>query len=143
MDNLWWNESVVDWPKGKRATAGIRGQEAGTMQIGSTIRDDGSALFPYPEGWYLVTSRESILKDKLVAKSWLGVNIVAWCDGEGRICVAEAVCPHMGADLRPAGGGRCATAASSVRSTDSSSTRPASASHTPCPAAQNRQTKDI
>ena len=48
---------------------------------------------------------ESILKDKLVAKSWLGVNIVAWCDGEGRICVAEAVCPHMGADLRPAGDG--------------------------------------
>ena len=75
------------------------------MQSASTGWDEVSTLFPYPEGWYFVASRESILKDKLMAKSWLGMNIVAWCDGDGRICVAEAVCPHMGADLRPAGGG--------------------------------------
>ena len=75
------------------------------MQSGSTVRNDESTLFPYPEGWYFVASHESILKDKLIAKSWLGVNIVAWCDGDGRMCVAEAVCPHMGADLSPAGGG--------------------------------------
>ena len=75
------------------------------MQSGSTARDEKPALYPYPEGWYFVATRESILKDNLVAKSWLGVKIVAWSDGDGRICVAEAVCPHMGADLRPAGGG--------------------------------------
>ena len=75
------------------------------MQSGSTVRDEGATLYPYPEGWYFVASRESILKNGLMAKTWLGVNIVAWCDGDGRICVAEAVCPHMGADLGPAGGG--------------------------------------
>ena len=75
------------------------------MQSDSTPRGGKPALYPYPAGWYFVATRESILKDKLVAKSWLGVKIVAWCDGDRRICVAEAVCPHMGADLRPAGGG--------------------------------------
>ncbi len=75
------------------------------MQSGSTARDEKTTLYPYPEGWYFVATRESILKEKLLAKSWLGVKIVAWYDGDGRICVAEAVCPHMGADLRPEGGG--------------------------------------
>ena len=36
----------------------------------------------------------------------MGEEIVAWCDGEGRICVAEAFCPHLGSDLGPAAGGR-------------------------------------
>lgn len=75
------------------------------MQSGSTAADEKSTLYPYPEGWYFVATRESILREKLVAKSWLGMEIVAWRDGDGRLCVAEAVCPHMGADLRPAGGG--------------------------------------
>ena len=36
----------------------------------------------------------------------MGVNIVAWCDEDGRICVAEAYCPHLGSDLGPDAGGR-------------------------------------
>ena len=36
----------------------------------------------------------------------MGTNIVVWCDEEGRICVAESVCPHLGSDLVPATGGR-------------------------------------
>ena len=67
--------------------------------------DDGSSLSPFPEGWYFVATRESILKARLIQKTWLGANIVAWCDEGGRICVAEAVCPHLGADLGPAAGG--------------------------------------
>ena len=62
-------------------------------------------LFPFPEGWYSVASRNSILKAGLIQKTWLGQNIVAWCGVEGTVCVAEAVCPHLGADLGPAGGG--------------------------------------
>ena len=62
-------------------------------------------LYPFPEGWYFVGSRQSILKAKLIQKTWMGRQIVAWCDGEGNICVAEAVCPHLGADLGPAAGG--------------------------------------
>ena len=63
-------------------------------------------LSPFPEGWYFVASRKSILKAKLIQKTWLGEEIVAWCDGAGRICVAVAVCPHLGAELGPAAGGR-------------------------------------
>ena len=63
-------------------------------------------LDPFPEGWYFVASRESILREKLIEKTWMGEKIVAWCDGSGGVCVAEAVCPHLGADLGPAGGGR-------------------------------------
>ena len=36
----------------------------------------------------------------------MGENIVVWCDENGRVCVAEAVCPHLGSDLGPAAGGR-------------------------------------
>ncbi len=61
---------------------------------------------PFPEGWYFVASRPEVLKAKLIQKTWMGKNIVAWCDDEGRVCVAESVCPHLGSDLGPAAGGR-------------------------------------
>ena len=51
-------------------------------------------------------SRQSILKKKLIQKTWLGKQIVVWSDEEGRICVAESVCPHMGSELGPAVGGQ-------------------------------------
>ena len=66
---------------------------------------DPNLLHPFPEGWYFVASRRTILKAKLIRKTWMGDEIIAWCDGEGNICVAEAVCPHLGADLGPAAGG--------------------------------------
>ncbi len=61
---------------------------------------------PFPEGWYFVASRAALRKATLIQKTWMGENIVAWCDDEGRACVAEAVCPHLGSDLGPAAGGR-------------------------------------
>ena len=68
--------------------------------------NDGLRLFPFPEGWYFVASRRSIRKARLIQKTWMGEEIVAWCDEEGRICVAEATCPHLGSELGPAAGGR-------------------------------------
>ena len=65
-----------------------------------------SSLPPFPEGWYFVASRREMLRAKLIEKTWMGRNVVAWCDDAGRLCVAEAYCPHLGADLRPASGGR-------------------------------------
>ena len=62
-------------------------------------------LYPFPEGWYFVASRQSILQATLIQKTWLGEEIVAWCDAWGNICVAQAVCPHLGAQLGPATGG--------------------------------------
>ena len=70
-----------------------------------------NTLSPFPEGWYFVTSRESLRKTKLIQKTWMGKQIVAWCDDAGRVSVAESVCPHLGSELGPAargpgGGGR-------------------------------------
>ena len=61
---------------------------------------------PFPEGWYFIASRQALLKAKLIRKTWMREDIVAWCDESGRVCVAEAFCPHLGADLGPAAGGR-------------------------------------
>ena len=62
-------------------------------------------LPPFPEGWYFVTTRESLLGKKLIEKTWLGEEIVAWTDEEGRVCVAGAFCPHLGSHMGPTVGG--------------------------------------
>ena len=64
------------------------------------------ALPPFPEGWYFITSRPALKKKKLARKTWMGEEIIVWRDDAGRVCVAEAFCPHMGSDLGPAAGGR-------------------------------------
>ena len=66
---------------------------------------EDATLAPFPEGWYFVATRQAVVKDKLIQKTWMGENVVVWCDDDGRVCVAEAVCPHLGADLGPAAGG--------------------------------------
>lgn len=62
-------------------------------------------LSPFPEGWFFVTTRKALLREKLIEKTWMGEEVVAWCDGEGRICVADAMCPHLGSHLGPTVGG--------------------------------------
>ncbi|WP_419861480.1 Rieske 2Fe-2S domain-containing protein [Candidatus Palauibacter sp.] len=58
-----------------------------------------------PEGWYFVASRETVVRERLIEKTWLGEEIVAWADDEGRICVADAFCPHLGSHMGPSVGG--------------------------------------
>ena len=70
------------------------------------VRGNVLSLHPFPEGWYFVADRRSILKSTLIQKQWLGKDIVVWCDDEGAICVAESVCPHLGSSLGPEVGGR-------------------------------------
>lgn len=73
------------------------------------LRNDHSSTSipsPYPEGWYLVTSRRELLRAGIVSKTWMGEDIVAWCDDNGKTCVAEAYCPHLGSYLGPETGGR-------------------------------------
>ena len=60
---------------------------------------------PFPEGWYFIGLRQAIEKAKLIEKTWMGEKVVVWCDMDGRICVAEAFCPHLGANLGPNAGG--------------------------------------
>ena len=33
---------------------------------------------------------------ELIEGTWTDEEIGAWCDDRGRICVAEASCPHLG-----------------------------------------------
>ncbi|MCY4449123.1 MAG: Rieske 2Fe-2S domain-containing protein [Chloroflexi bacterium] len=61
---------------------------------------------PFPEGWYFIGSRKAMQKARLIWKTWMGENIVVWCDENERVCVAEAYCPHLGSDLGPDAGGR-------------------------------------
>ena len=63
-------------------------------------------LSPFPEGWFFVASRRAVMKTRLMQKTWMGENIVIWCDDAGKICVSGAYCPHLGADLGPAAGGK-------------------------------------
>lgn len=76
------------------------------MQTNPNEPGDTDSLFPFPEGWYFVASRKAIEKGKLLRKTWLGERIVVWCNEDGGVCVAEAVCPHLGSDLGPEAGGR-------------------------------------
>ena len=73
----------------------------------TTSSCDGiSPLPPFPEGWYFVASRKRIETEGLLRKTWLGEEVIAWCNGGGDICVAEAFCSHLGSDLGPDAGGR-------------------------------------
>lgn len=65
-----------------------------------------SALSPFPEGWYFLAKRRDVQRAGLIQKTWMGEKIVIWSDDDGRICVAQAVCPHLGSDLGPDAGGR-------------------------------------
>ena len=76
------------------------------MPVEHNVPADSPLPSPFPEGWYLVTSRKALEAETLIRKTWMGTEIVIWSDTGGRVCVAEAFCPHLGADLGPAAGGR-------------------------------------
>ena len=61
---------------------------------------------PFPDGWYFVASRGALVKQALIGRTWLGQEIVAWCDDKGSVCVADAYCPHLGSHLGPQTGGQ-------------------------------------
>ncbi len=61
---------------------------------------------PFPEGWFYVASVRDVRKAGLVQKTWMGESIVTWIDDAGQVCVAEAICPHLGSFLGPSAGGR-------------------------------------
>ena len=87
-----------------RTGAGDNEREAAAAQRRQAVL--APELSPFPEGWYFVASRRAVQQAGLIQKTWMGENIVAWADPDGRICVAEAICPHLGADLGPAAGGQ-------------------------------------
>ena len=74
-----------------------------TAERNPPTRIDRLPLFP--EGWFFVATRRSIEKRKLIERKWMGGEIVVWCDETGRVCVADAYCPHLGSHMGPKVGG--------------------------------------
>ena len=72
----------------------------------SLARDDRLPTSSFPDGWYFVASRDALRKQTLIERTWLGQEIVAFCDDEGSVCVADAYCPHLGSHLGPETGGK-------------------------------------
>lgn len=62
-------------------------------------------LDPFPDGWYVVEESARLPVGKLVEKQWMGHEIVVWRDRSGTVCIADAICPHLGAHLGPTSGG--------------------------------------
>ena len=63
---------------------------------------------PFPEGWFYVAGCHDLerARSNIPRKTWMGVDVVVWADDNGRGCVAESKCPHMGANLGPDCGSR-------------------------------------
>lgn len=81
----------------------------GKFTLASTewrAQEDRLPASPFPDGWYFVASRDVLRKQTLIERTWLGQEIVAWCDDKGSVCVADAHCPHLGSHLGPQTGGK-------------------------------------
>ncbi len=75
------------------------------MPVERTEMLSGELPHPFPEGWYFVASRQTLAKQNLIEKTWMGKKIVVFCDQNGNVCVADAYCPHLGSMLGPTTGG--------------------------------------
>jgi len=62
-----------------------------------------TALPPFPEGWFLVCYSHQLPAGRLFTKMFLGQEIVAFRDAEGRAAVLDATCPHLGAHMGKGG----------------------------------------
>lgn len=69
-------------------------------------RDRHHPLHPFPDGWYVIEESARLGVEQLIQKMWMGEEIVVWRDRKGAVCVADAFCPHLGAHLGPAAGGK-------------------------------------
>lgn len=63
--------------------------------------------FPFgiPNTWYMVAYSDEVGAETLKPLPYLGQNLIAFRDEDGRVCVLDGYCPHLGASL--AAGGRC------------------------------------
>ena len=60
---------------------------------------------PFPLGWFVIEATDRLGKNQLISKKWMGKEVIAWRDQSGEVCVADAFCPHLGANLGPKAGG--------------------------------------
>ena len=72
----------------------------------NSVTNDRYPFSPFPIGWFWVEFSENVKRGQLYSKQWLGETIVYWRDTNDQVCVADATCPHLGANLSPKRGGR-------------------------------------
>ena len=72
----------------------------------SVSSDSRFPFSPFPIGWYWVEFSENLKKERLYSKQWMGQQVIYWRDNKGQVCVSEATCPHLGANLSPELGGK-------------------------------------
>ena len=77
--------------------------QEGRVETNTQRRAKG--LDPFPDGWYVIELSSRLPAGRLLEKKWMGHDIVAWRDDGGGVCVADAVCPHLGSSLGAAAGG--------------------------------------
>ncbi len=52
---------------------------------------------PYPTGWYFLLGSSELAPGSMQTGRWFGQELVAFRTRAGRVAVADAFCPHMGA----------------------------------------------
>lgn len=70
------------------------------------LGNDRYPLHPYPAGWYFLASSQALKTNKLLYLRHFGRDIVVWRDLDDKVCAADPQCPHLGASLTPAAGGK-------------------------------------
>lgn len=71
----------------------------------NAVKNDRYPFSPFPIGWFWIEFSENVKKDQLYSKQWLGQQVVYWRGANNQVCVANATCPHLGANLSPDRGG--------------------------------------
>ena len=54
---------------------------------------------PYPNTWYFVTRSEDLGDKEVRPLQMLGKELVLFRDGQGKVGILDAYCPHLGAHL--------------------------------------------
>jgi len=62
--------------------------------------EPGSAgLPPFPDGWFVIGFDDELPARRVIARRFMGQELVLYRTESGRVCVSDAHCPHLGAHL--------------------------------------------
>lgn len=61
------------------------------------------SLYPYPEGWYVVSFSEELKVGEVKSLKFVGQELVLYRTQSGKAAVLDAYCPHMGAHFAHGG----------------------------------------
>ncbi|MCE7959951.1 MAG: Rieske (2Fe-2S) protein, partial [Acidobacteria bacterium ACB2] len=68
-----------------------------------TTRDERFPFPPFPDGWYALCLSAELPAGSVRGTAAFGRRLVLFRTASGRAAVAEAFCPHLGADLSRGG----------------------------------------